>query len=150
MSGEHEEMTSDFPPESILIASLTGDPVVRVGADATVADVAKALAEGDIGAVVIGDDERPAALVSERDVVRVVASGRDPASVPAAEVASTKLVWCGAEATVDQVATRMMDRYIRHVLVERDGALAGIVSARDLLGVYSSYSTDADLDFESA
>ena len=143
-------MTSDFPPESILISSLTGDPVLRVGADATIADVAKALADGDVGAVVIGDDERPAALVSERDVVRVVASGKDPASVPAAEVASTQLVWCDAEATVDQVATRMMDRYIRHVLVERDGALAGIVSARDLLGVYSSYSTDADLDFESA
>jgi len=143
-------MTSDFPPESIPISSLTGDPVLRVGADATIADVAKALADGDIGAVVIGDDERPAALVSERDVVRVVASGKDPATVPAAEVASTRLVWCDAEATVDQVATRMMDRYIRHVLVERDRALAGIVSARDLLGVYSSYSTDADLDFESA
>ena len=45
-------------------------------------------------------------------------------------------MWCDAEATVDQVAARMMDRYIRHVLVERDGALVGIVSARDLLGVY--------------
>ncbi len=133
-----------------MISTLTGDPVVRVVADATIADVAKALVDGDIGAVVVGDDERPAALVSERDVVRVVASGKDPATVPAAEVASTKLVWCDAEDTVDHVATRMMDRYIRHVLVERDGALAGIVSARDLLGVYSSYSTDADLDFESA
>jgi hypothetical protein len=41
----------------------------------------------------------------------------------------------------------MMDHYIRHVLVERDGALAGIVSARDLLGVYSA---SADLDFDSS
>ncbi len=107
---------------------------------------------GDIGAVVVGDGERPAALVSERDVVRVVAAGKDPATVPATAIASTKLVWCDAEATVDQVATRMMDRYIRHVLVERDGVLAGIVSARDLLGVYSAYSAEAeaDLDFDSA
>ena len=95
---------------------------------------------GDVGAVVVGDDELPAALVSERDIVRVVAAGKDPATVPATDIASTKLVWCDAEATVDQVAARMMDRYIRHVLVERDGALAGIVSARDLLGVYSAYS----------
>jgi CBS domain-containing protein len=48
------------------------------------------------------------------------------------------LVWCDAEATVEEVAVQMMEHYIRHVLVERDGALVGIVSARDLLGVYSA------------
>ena len=140
-------MTSISSPGSIPISTITGDPVARVAADATVADVAMAMADIDVGAVVVGDNQRPAALVSERDVVRVVAAGKNPAAVPAAEVASTKLVWCDADATVDQVATRMMDRYIRHVLVERDGALAGIVSARDLLGVYSA---GADLDFDSA
>jgi len=134
-------------PGSISISTITGDPVARVAADATVADVARALVTADVGAVVVGDDVRPVALVSERDVVRVVAAGKHPGAVPAVEVASTKLVWCDGEATVDQVAVRMMDHYIRHVLVERDGALAGIVSARDLLGVYSA---SADLDFDSA
>ena len=41
----------------------------------------------------------------------------------------------------------MMYGYIRQILVERDGALVGIVSARDLLGVYSA---EADLGFGSA
>ena len=126
-------------PGSLPISTITGDPVARVAADATVADVAMAIADCDVGAVVVGDAQRPAALVSERDVVRVVAAGRDPAQVPASDIASTKLVWCDAESTVDDVAARMMDHYIRHVLVQRDGALAGIVSARDLLGVYSAY-----------
>jgi CBS domain-containing protein len=143
-------VTSISSPGSIPISTITGDPVARVAADATVADVAMAIADVDVGAVVVGDDQRPAALVSERDVVRVVAAGKNPATVPAVEVASTKLVWCDADATVDHVATRMMDRYIRHVLVERDGALVGIVSARDLLGVYSAYSAEVDPDFDSA
>jgi CBS domain-containing protein len=95
----------------------------------------------DVGAIVIGDDPRPAALVSERDIVRAVAAGRNPATAAVSDLASTKLVWCDAEATVDQVAARMMDRYIRHVLVERDGALVGIVSARDLLGVYTDFDS---------
>ncbi|HTY34878.1 cyclic nucleotide-binding/CBS domain-containing protein [Mycobacterium sp.] len=124
------------------ISTLIGEPVARVVADATVADAARALVAVDAGAVVVGDDVRPAALVSERDIVRVVAAGQDPATVPAADVASTRLIWCDAEATVDQVSARMMDHYIRHVLVERDGALAGIVSARDLLGAYSAYGAD--------
>ena len=143
-------MTGISSPGSIPIATIIGDPVARVAADATIADVAMAMADVDVGAVVVGDDPRPASLVSERDVVRVVAAGKNPASVPAAEVASTKLVWCDGGATVDHVATRMMDHYIRHILVERDGALLGIVSARDLLGVYSAYGASDDLDFDSA
>lgn len=126
------------------ISTVTGDPVARVAAEATVAHVAEAMVIDNVGAIVVGDDEPPAALVSERDIVRVVAAGKNPAAVRALDVASTKLVFCDAEATVDEVAVLMMDRYIRHVLVERDGALVGIVSARDLLGVYGA---DADLDF---
>ena len=143
-------MTDISVPWSIPIDSVTGEPVARVAANATVADVARAIVARDVGAIVVGDDEQPTALVSERDIVRVVAAGQDPATVPAADIASTKLVWCDAEATVDEVAVRMMDRYIRHILVERDGVLAGIVSARDLLGVYSAYSAEIDLDFGSA
>ncbi len=137
-------MSEITPAGSYAVAMLTGDSVVRVPADASLADVARALADGELGAVVVGDDARPAALVSERDIVRAVAAGRDPAQVKALDVASTELVWCDVESSVDEVAGKMMDRYIRHVLVEEeDGTLVGIVSARDLLGVYAG---DADID----
>ncbi|OBB91449.1 CBS domain-containing protein [Mycobacterium sp. 852002-30065_SCH5024008] len=134
-------MTEISTPGSIPISTITGDPVARVPADATIADAARAMVTCDVGAVVIGDEARPGALVSERDIVRAVAAGRNLATAPVSDVASTKLVWCDAEASVDQVAARMMDRYIRHVLVERDGALVGIVSARDLLGVYTEFDS---------
>ena len=82
-------------PGSIPVSSVTGEPVARVGANATVADVARAIVARDVGAIVVGDDERPTALVSERDIVRVVAAGRDPATVPAAGIAEhpAGLVW---------------------------------------------------------
>ncbi|CQD19623.1 signal-transduction protein [Mycobacterium europaeum] len=134
-------MTESLSAGSLPIHTITGDPVARVPADATIADVARAMVTCDVGAIAVGDEPRPTALVSERDIVRAVAAGRNPATAPVSEVASTKLVWCDAEASVDQVAARMMDRYIRHVLVERDGALVGIVSARDLLGVYADFDS---------
>lgn len=88
------EMPSIPKAGSIAIADLTGDAVVRVPADATIADVARAIADQQVGAVVVGDDARPTALVTERDVVKVVASGKDATGVRAADVASTHL--CGA------------------------------------------------------
>ncbi len=128
---------------SIVVADLLDGAVVRIPADATVAAAARMIVKAGVGAVVVGDGDRPTALLSERDVALVVASGRNPSAVAAAEVASTDLVWCEAADTVDKVAMRMTDRHIRHILVEDDGALAGIVSARDLLGVYAS---EADPD----
>ena len=126
------------------ISTVTGDPVARVAGHASLAETASAMVADNVGAMIVGDDDTPGALISERDIVRAVASGMDLNTVRAVDVASTKLVWCDADATIDEVATQMMDRYIRHVLVERDGVLAGIVSARDVLGVYCS---EAELDF---
>lgn len=136
-------MTAEIPTAgSIPVSELTGDPVVRVSADATVADVARYIVNSEVGAVVVGNDEPPAALISERDVVRVVAAGDDPATVRAVDVASKKLIWCDADTTIDQAAARMVDHHIRHILVERAGVLIGIISARDLLGVYENDARD--------
>ena len=121
-----------------MVSDLTGGAVVRVPAAATVSVAAEAIVDAEVGAVIVGDETRPVALVSERDVVRAVAAGKDPTTLPAREVASTNLVWCSAAATVDEVALRMTDRHIRHLLVEDGGELVGIISARDLLGVYAA------------
>jgi len=129
-------MTAISSPGSTGVLRLIGDEVVRAPVDATVREVSQILLTGGMGAVLLGDDDRPVALVSERDVVAAVAAGHDPIDTPAMEVASTELVWCDAEASVDEVATEMMEHYIRHILVEADGELIGVVSARDLLGTY--------------
>ncbi len=133
---------TDIPSAgSILVADLIGDDVVRIPAEATISQAATVMAQRGVGAVVVGDEARPGAVLSERDVVRAVAGGRDAGTTPVTEFASTDLVWCEDTDSTAVVATRMTDRYIRHILVERDGVLAGMVSARDLLGVYAG---DAD------
>jgi len=130
-------MTDIVSAGSASVSRLIGDSVIRIASDATLADAARVLTGSEIGAVLVGDDDRPCALVSERDLVHAIAADRDPVTTPAAEVASTELAWCDVDSTVDEVAMEMMDRYIRHVLVEDEGVLVGIVSARDLLGAYS-------------
>ena len=123
------------------VASFVGDNVVRISPTATLHDVVDALADAEIGALVVGDDERVDAVVTERDVVRALAGRRDPATTVAMDVGHTTLIWCDASASVAEVAMEMMERYVRHILVEEDGKLIGIVSARDLLGVYAADDT---------
>lgn len=123
---------------SLPITALTGDVVAKIEPDASLDAVADALVAGEIGALVVGTGERPEGIISERDLVRAIADRRDTATTTAGDIAHTKLIWCDASATVHEVAGEMMNRYVRHVLVEEEGRLVGIVSARDLLGVYAT------------
>jgi CBS domain-containing protein len=120
------------------VSMLIAAPVAKVAPDATILEVADAMTAASVGALVVSDGDGAAGIVSERDIVGALAKRRDPATTRARDVASTTLVWCDAEATVAEVAEEMMECYVRHVLVEDDGRLVGIVSARDLLGAYAS------------
>jgi len=119
------------------VSVFAADTVVTLPADATLQRVADELTGDQIGIVVLGSLGDIEGVLSERDVVRAVAHGLDPLDTPARAVASTKLVWCDDTATVGEVAELMMEEYVRHVLLEADGQLVGIVSARDLLGAYA-------------
>lgn len=88
------------------IATLFEDELIRVPPSATLSEVSTVLLEGNVGAVVIGDEATVDGVVSERDIVRAIAEGHDPSATRALEVASTAIVWCDASATVDEVPGR--------------------------------------------
>lgn len=121
---------------------LAADTVVRIAPSATVSDIARALTKAEVGLLVVGEGDDVHGVVSERDVVRALADGRDPAATHAADIAHREIAWCDKTATVAEVGAEMMERYVRHVLLEDDGRLVGIVSARDLLGAYAAEETE--------
>jgi CBS domain-containing protein len=92
----------------------------------------------EVGLLLVGTADNVVGVVSERDLVRMLAARRDLTTTKAADVATTTPVWCDADATVHEVAELMMENYVRHVLVGENGSLVGIVSARDLLGAYTA------------
>ena len=120
------------------VSALSADSVLRIAAGADLWSVASALAAADVGILVVGDGDDVQGVVSERDVVRALAAHRGAGETTAADIAHRDVVWCDVNADVADVANEMMERYVRHVLVEEDGHLVGIVSARDLLGAYAS------------
>lgn len=137
-------MTQVLHVGSLPVSDLVADAVIRTTPEATVTELAQVLTEQEVGILAVFDGEEVCGVVSERDVVHAVASGRDPATTSVGEIAHRDLVWCDAAATVSDVAMEMMDRYVRHVLVEDEGRLVAIVSARDLLGAYASSDLPAD------
>jgi CBS domain-containing protein len=86
--------------------------------------------------VVLDQDHDVAGIVSERDIVRIVAErGADGLTEPITACMTKDVVFADPAESVDQLLERMTDRRIRHLPVCREGRLIGIVSIGDLVKV---------------
>jgi CBS domain-containing protein len=112
-----------------------GDMVFTATPSDSVAAVAALLQARRVGAMVVLDQDRDVAgIVSERDIVRIVAElGAEGLSRPIAECMTHDVVFADPAETVDQLLERMTDRRIRHLPVCLEGRLVGIVSIGDLV-----------------
>jgi CBS domain-containing protein len=123
-----------------------GHDVISVQPSDTVLQAANLMNDINIGGVVVLDDDRLAGIFTERDVLRrVVAQGLDPATTPVAEVMTTPVITCPPELSLDECAALMTRRGVRHVPVQVEGRLIGLVSIRDLMA-YKVSEQQATLD----
>jgi CBS domain-containing protein len=100
--------------------------------DATIADVARLLHDNHISSVIVMEGERLAGIVTERDVVNAVAEGLDPREVRISERMTTDLDTVQSRTDIAEAAEHMARLQIRHLPVVEHGAVAGIISIRDL------------------
>jgi CBS domain-containing protein len=110
--------------------------VVVVDVATSVEQAARVMSDRQIGAVPVVDGDRVAGIFTERDVLsRVVAAGVEPTKTPVSTVMSTSLVVADINEPHDVCMRRMQQARVRHLLVLRDGRLAGILSMRDLIAL---------------
>jgi CBS domain-containing protein len=124
---------------------MTHDPAT-VSPDDTLADAARFMRDGDLGAVIVEREGRAAGILTDRDiVVRAIADGRDPSSTTAADVASPTPVTVTPDADASEAARLMREHEVRRIVVEQDGRPAGIVSIGDLALELDEDSALADI-----
>jgi len=112
-----------------------GDLVFTASPQETVGAAAALLHTRRVGAMVVVDaNEAIVGILSERDIVRVIAKeGAGALNKPIAACMSADVIFAQPEESIDLLLERMTDRRIRHLPVVRDGRLAGIISIGDLV-----------------
>ena len=117
------------------ILKAKGRAVETVTGNVTLAEVARRLTTHRIGAVVVcGARGDVIGIVSERDVVRMLAQhGQDALSRAAREAMTTAIETCREADTIDELMSRMTTGRFRHLPVVENGELAGIVSIGDVV-----------------
>ena len=107
-----------------------------IGENDSVLDAAKRLAQLEVGSLPIcGEDDRLKGMLTDRDiVVKVLANGKDPASVKAGELGQGdgKTVTIGADDSIDDALRTMIDHKVRRLPVIDGRELVGIISQADV------------------
>lgn len=109
--------------------------VVVVSPNDTLQIAARKMQEWDIGFLPVCDGERLVGTLSDRDIaIRAVAAGFDPRSTPIKDFATSEVVWCFDDESVDEAARKMQDKQIRRMVVigRGDRKLVGVISLGDL------------------
>lgn len=108
------------------------NPLLTAEPNASVADVAHAMADSNAGAVVVIDQGVVAGIFTERDAVfRVLACQLDPTTTKVREVMTPHPLMLPPEATYGLAMTAMYERGFRHIPVVENGAVIGMVTARN-------------------
>ncbi|WP_367130823.1 CBS domain-containing protein [Saccharothrix sp. HUAS TT1] len=111
-----------------------GSDVATVESGTTVADLVAALAEHNVGAMVVLGSEGIAGIVSERDVVRGLHErGGGLLGAPVSEIMTSEVSTCTPRDSVDGLTVLMTEQRIRHVPVVDGDRLVGIVSIGDVV-----------------
>jgi CBS domain-containing protein len=108
--------------------------LLTVSTEATIGEAAGSMAERGVGAVVVLEGEKLEAILTERDVMRAVAAGKD-GSAPVSEWMTRYPETVEPEDSTDHAASLMIHGGFRHLPVVQGGRAVGIVSIRDLMRV---------------
>lgn len=112
-----------------------GRNVLTIRPDATLQDAARTLHENKIGAlVVLGVNEQIRGILSERDIINAIARhGVDALGKTVSAVMTSNVHRCTEDMTIDALMSLMSDKRCRHIPVEMNGKLAGMVSIGDVV-----------------
>ena len=103
--------------------------------DDTLGEAARKMWEQQTGSLLVIDGDDLVGILTERDILKAVATGSRLEETRISEVMSKDVVTVGPQTSLREAAKVMADRWIRHLPVLDGGRLVGILSQRDLAGV---------------
>jgi CBS domain-containing protein len=107
-----------------------------VGPEHTLQQAATRMVQHRTGAAVVLDGALPGpAVVTERDLLRAVAAGLDPARACVEDHMTGEVVTAAPDWPIPEAASVMVKHGVRHVLVFEGSELVGILSMRDVVRI---------------
>jgi CBS domain-containing protein len=110
------------------------ESVCTVGGGDSMRDAAKLMHKRNVGSLLVVDGGKPIGIVTERDLVGVIATGVEPGSVKVADAMTKNPIVVKSSEDLDAARELMLKHDVRHIpVVGDDGQLVGVVSLKDVI-----------------
>ena len=117
---------------SDVLSSKGSATIFTIRPDASIAELLDALAEHNVGALVVSSDGTTMlGIVSERDVVRKIRDFDDPKGVTVETIMTADVQLCAPEDSFGTLMNTMTEHRVRHVPVLDGDQLVGVLSIGD-------------------
>ncbi|MFN8008620.1 MAG: CBS domain-containing protein [Terriglobia bacterium] len=111
-----------------------GSAVWSVTPDTSVLEALQVMAEKNVGALVVLENNQLIGIFSERDYARkVILHGKSSRETAVREIMTEKVDVVGPSHSVRECMARMTDKHIRHLPVVELGRVVGLVSIGDVV-----------------
>jgi len=143
--------------DRLLFTTRVGDTAIKkiisVDEETSIREAAQVMAESRVSSVIIMDrNNLPTGIVTDRDLrEKVVARGRDLRE-PIRNIMSTSLIRVDARDYCFEAVLKMLKYNIHHILVVKEGALAGVITNHDLMLLQgtSPLSLTKDIEYQQS
>ena len=116
------------------ILAKKGNEIFSITPDSTMYDALKLMADKDVGALLVLADDKVLGIVSERDYARkIILKGKLSRETSVSEIMTAKVVSVTPTTHVDNCMELMIEKHIRHLPVEENGKLVGLISIGDVV-----------------
>jgi CBS domain-containing protein len=116
------------------ILEIKGYDVWKTTPDTTVYDALRLMADKDVGALLVMDNDQLVGIVSERDYARkIILHGRSSRDTLVSDMMTRVVYTIHPAQTVQECMELMIDKRIRHLPVIEEGRVMGVISIGDVL-----------------
>ena len=115
------------------LEDVMSDKPFTVSADASMVEAAQGMAKGRLGSALIMQGSWLAGIITERDVLRAVASGEDLNATKVQDWMTSDPMTATPDMDTEEAAAVMFTNGFRHLPVTKGSEVVGVVSLREVL-----------------
>jgi len=123
----------DFNSSSILVKEIMAKALISVNPATTALQIAKMMEQGEIGAVLVKENESLVGIVTDRDFATKIAANNLPLDTPVEKIMSSPLVTINQDDPISAAAEMMSSKKIRKLAVSDNGTIIGLITSTDLV-----------------
>jgi signal-transduction protein with cAMP-binding, CBS, and nucleotidyltransferase domain len=119
----------------VKIADAMSQSPKNISEDASILDCAKVMLEKRVGSLLVINEEMLEGIITEKDVVRVIAKGLDPTNTTVGEIMSTRIHSSKPDDDLTEAMHHMYKNKVRRLPVIHKGKIVGIITMTDILRI---------------